>query len=174
MVEEYKAFILCSIKKSEANFVDMIENAFLDQGFHPFTIGKNPYATIDRKFLIDTINTSQVIVIIITHEDFLDLVNEILEDNKTIFNIKKKPIMIFYDKKFYDQLDSKGTYSVIIENSRIYGDLDLQEKINKFVAEFKNKVDDRELVKNLGKTALVLGGIGIGLNFLFSIFKGDE
>ncbi len=174
MTEIYNALILCSIKKSESSIVDMIENAFLNQGFRPFTLGKNPYASIDRKFLIDTINNSHVIVIIITHDVFLNLINEIIEDNKTIFNTKKKPIMIFYNKLFYNKLRDKGTYSVIFERSRLYSDLNLKEKINKFVAEFRNKVEDRKLLEDIGKTALVLGGIGIGLGFLFSLFKGDE
>lgn len=82
--------------------------------------------------------------------------------------------MIFYDENFYTKLKDKGTYSVIINRSRIYDTLELQDKIEQFVSEFNKKVQDQQFLKDLGKVSLVLGGIGIGLGLLFSLFKEDD
>ncbi len=170
----YNALILCSIGKSDVKMVEMIENAFFNQGFRAITIGKDPYTSINRDYLISTISKSHVIIIILINENFLDLINEVLIDNHTIFKTKKKPVMILFNEDFHHKLKDKGTYSVMIENSKYSNVADLQEKMNKFVTEFTQIVKDQKLLKNLGKIGLVLGGIGVGLGLLFSLFKGDE
>lgn len=170
----YNALILCSIGKSDTNMVEMIENAFFNQGFRPITIGKNPYTSIDRDYLISAINSSHVIIIVLINENFLELINEVLIDNQRIFKIKKKPVMIFFNEDLHDKLKDKGTYSVMIGHSKYYNVFDLQEKMNKFASEFTQIVKDQELLKDLGKVGLILGGIGVGLGLLFSLFKGDD
>ena len=170
----YNALILCSINKSDSNIAEMIENAFFNQGFKTITIGKNPYAPINENYLLSTIHSSHVIIILLTNDNLLELINDVLIDNQTIFKIKKKPVMIFFNEELYDKLKDKGTFSVMIEYSRSYNQLDLRDKIDKFVLEFKKIVDDRELLKDLGKVGLVLGGIGIGLGLFFSLFKEDD
>lgn len=174
MRNSYNSLILCSIGDWESTFIDMVENAFLNQGFNTTVIGKNPYIQIDNEYILENIKKANVIVVIITNQNRIDLINEILEDNKSIFDIKKKPVMIFYDENFYTKLKDKGTYSVIINHSRIYDTLELQDKIEQFVSEFNKKVQDQQFLKDLGKVSLVLGGIGIGLGLLFSLFKEDD
>ncbi len=174
MSKKYSSLILCSINYNQSYFVEMIENGLLNQGFNTITIGKNFFAPIDKNYVIEAVNQSDVIVIIITNDIRINLINEIIEDNKTLFNIRKKPLMLFYEKNFYEALKDKGTYSVIINNSSAFIGLDLEEKIHVFIKNFKQIVEDQQLLTNLGKVGLVLGGIGIGLGLLFSIFKEED
>ncbi len=170
----YNALILCSIGKSDVKMVEMIENAFFNQGFRAIAIGKNPYTSINRDYLISTIINSHVIIIVLINENYLDLINEVLLDNQSIFKTKKKPVMIFFSEDLHHKLKDKGTYSVMITHSKYSNVLDLQEKMNKFASEFTKIVKDQELLKDLGKVGLVLGGIGVGLGLLFLLFKGDD
>jgi len=170
----YNALILCSINRSDSRVVDMIENAFINNNFRPITIGKNPYASIDKKYLISTIQNSHVIVIILINDNLLELINDVLIDNQTIFKIKKKPVMIFFSENLYDKLKDKGTYSIMFKNTKYYENLDLKDKIEEFVLNFRKIVEDQNLLKDLGKVGLILGGIGVGLGLLFSLFKGDD
>lgn len=174
MSVKYNCLILCSINDLESIFIEMVENALINQNFNTVTIGKNPFIKIETNYIIESVKNADVIVIVITNENNIDLINEILEDNKTIFNIKKKPILLFYDKSFYNILKDKSSYSVMINNSIFYPTSDLQEKINNFVSEFRKKVDDQKLLKDLGKIGLILGGISVGLGLLFSLFKGED
>ncbi len=130
----YNALILCSIGKSDIKIVEMIENAFFNQSFKAITIGKNPYASIDRDYLISAINISHVIIIVLINDSFLKLINEVLLDNQTIFKIKKKPVMIFFSEDLHSKLKDRGTYSVMIANSKYDNVFDLQEKMNKFAS----------------------------------------
>jgi len=170
----YNALILCSINRSDSRVVDMIENAFINNSFRPITIGKNPYASIDKNYLISAIKNSHVIVIVLINDNLLELINDVLIDNQGIFKIKKKPVMIFFSEDLYDKLKDKGTYSVMFKNSKYYNNLDLQDKIVKIVSVFRKIVEDQNLLKDLGKVGLILGGIGVGLGLLFSLFKEDD
>lgn len=174
MIVKYNCLILCSINDLDSHLIEMIENALLNQNFNTVTIGKNPFVQFDVNYITESVKNADVIVIVITDENNLVLINEILEDNKTIFNIKKKPVMLFYEKSFYNKLKDKGTYSVMLKQSLFYHSLDLQEKVHNFVSEFRKKVEDQTLLKDLGKIGLILGGIGIGVGLLFSLFKGDD
>ena len=174
MSAKYNCLILCSITDLDFYLIEMIENAFINQNFNTVTIGKNPFIQFEVNYITESVKNADVIVNVITNENNLDLINEILEDNKTIFNIKKKPVMLFYEESFYNKLKDKGTRSVILKQSIFYHSLDLEEKMNNFVSEFRKKVEDQILLKDLGKVGLILGGISIGVGLLFSLFKGED
>lgn len=59
--------ILCSTSRSDSTIIDMVENAFSNQGFETISIGRNPYVKIELNYLKEVLETSNIIVIIITN-----------------------------------------------------------------------------------------------------------
>ncbi|KKK99649.1 hypothetical protein LCGC14_2630660 [marine sediment metagenome] len=170
----YNALILCSTRRSDSNIIDMVENIFSSQGFETISIGSNPYVKIELNYLEEILGTSNVIVIIITNSYNLDIINRVLKKNYTIFNIKKKPVMVFCEPFLYNELKGKGSHPFILNHLNTYPIDELTENIEIYVKEFKNAVDSREFVKDMGKIGLIFGGIGIGVGLLFSLFKGED
>ena len=170
----YIALILCSTLRSDSNIIDMVENVFSNQGFETISIGRNPYVKIELNYLKEVLEDSNIIVIIITNSNNLDIINEVLKKNYTLFDIKKKPVMVFCEPSLYNELKNKGSHPFILNHLYTYPIDELKENIEIYVKEFKNAVDTREFVKDMGKIGLILGGIGIGVGLLFSLFKGED
>lgn len=168
------ALILCSTRRSDSNIIDMVEKVFSNQGFETISIGRNPYVKIELNYLEEVLGASNIIVIIITNSNNLDIINEVLKKNYTIFNIKKKPVMVFCEPLLYNDLKNKGSHPFILNHLYTYPIDELKENIEMHVKEFKNAVDSREFVKDMGKIGLILGGIGIGVGLIFSLFKGED
>lgn len=170
----YNALILCSIRRSDSNIVDMVENSFSKHGFEFVSIGENPYIEIEINYLEEILKISNVIVIVITTTTNLELINEILKHNYIIFNIKKKPVMVFCEPILYNELMNRGDYPFILKHLHTYPIDELRKNIEIYVSQFKNDVDTIEFIKDIGKIGLVLGGISVGLGLLFSLFKGVD
>ncbi len=168
------ALILCSTSRSDSNIIDMVDNVFSNQGFETISIGRNPYVKIELNYLKEILEASNIIVIIITNTYNLDIINEVLKKNYTIFSIKKKPVMVFCEPFLYNELKKRGSHPFILNHLYTYPIDELEENIEIYVKEFKNSVDSREFAKDVGKIGLILGGIGIGVGLLFSLFKGED
>lgn len=170
----YNALLICSVFRSDIYLVDMFENSFSTKGFNYFTVGKNPSIDIDLDYIKKNIKLCDIIVIIITNQENLSIIRQILEDNIIFLNLKKRPVIVVSSPQLINILKQKSTFSVIVNKLHHYDMEHITSQIEQLVDKIKDVVDKRELQKSLGTLGLIIGGIGIGAGLLFYLFKDED